>query len=240
MYKMIETPREALVVTPGTKVSMEEVTGKIVVCDDSFPISLACEASSVVVGGERFVVLPWKEAMELKLQLQSTEGEMDLGWEDTIVSWEPPTLQQAEDLLEMASKRPEIQRLYAAQRKGKEDLREFISYAERRIEEVETPQKFLFESAYYGSHDERGWGDKLEVFYFKPEIDLVPWKGSTFGHWNSRSVCGSTSRWNEWLETLEDADWWGGEKCDLPPEEVEAMRQENAQARKRKKDALIL
>lgn len=51
MYKKIETPREAVVMAPGTKVSMEEIKGKIVVCDDSFPISLACEASSVIVGG---------------------------------------------------------------------------------------------------------------------------------------------------------------------------------------------
>lgn len=147
---------------------------------------------------------------------------MDLGWEDVLVSWVPP----------LATK------MYAAQRKGKKELREFISYAERRIEKVEAPQKFLFESTYYGSHDERGEGDKLEVFYFKPEVDLEPWRAEVFGH-GSRSVNGSTSRWNEWLETLEDEDWWQ-DWCDLPPEEVEKLKQENAAARKRKKDALIL
>jgi len=62
-------------------------------------------------------------------------------------------------------------------------------------------QRFEYFSSYYGSHSERGGGDRSVTYFFHPSVDLSGWTEVSFSH-GDRGQHDSNSKFDDFLRTI--------------------------------------
>ena len=64
-------------------------------------------------------------------------------------------------------------------------------------------QEFVFESTYYGSHEEYSEGDEKKHYLFHPSVDLTEWNHMSFSHGH----CGqheNNDMWFDYINSIPD------------------------------------